>query len=126
MTSNNNNKKRLLEFPMGCGASPVTNHGGHTAANQVKGAPTLKPQPQGALSLAGFPGEQKLRRACDSCGAESSLGRCLFHPSTSSTHHEITQTARQVERDFKHKVYARHKSFHFRHELIDYPELYPF
>ena len=47
---------------MGCGASPITNHRGHTAANQVKGAPTLKPQPQGALSLAGFPGEQKVRR----------------------------------------------------------------
>ena len=52
----------LLEFPTGCGTSPITSHGGHIAANQGKGAPTLKPQPQGALSLAGFPEEQKLRR----------------------------------------------------------------
>lgn len=48
-------------FRTGCGTSPITSPGGHIAASQEKGAPAPKPQPQGALSLAGFPEEQKLR-----------------------------------------------------------------
>lgn len=85
----------LLEFLMGC--EHFTHHqtyGGHTAANQAKGAqPCLSPR-----SSCPWPGSLESRNWDTHGGKERSLGCYLFNPSVSSTHHEIIQTACQVKR----------------------------